>query len=112
MWFKRKKNNILCVSDNRGFTISISRERFNKLDVLVNTQVEDFVVDAHFEALNHRNSYLLSLLLKRSELVALTQDLLSVGRIKWNLLKIYRKMERIVKSISKKTSSPNSKKRR
>jgi hypothetical protein len=109
MWFKRKTDNTLTVFDDRGFKISISVERFNKLNVFVDTDVEKNMVDAHFAALDRYNSYFLSLLVKRDKIVALTRDLLSVGRIKWNLARIYRKMERIVVSISTKLNLVKSK---
>jgi hypothetical protein len=94
---KGKKNNTLSFLDGRGFKISVSVEQFNKIYVSVDTDVEDYIVDAHFAALDRYRSWLLSILSKRSKIEVLTRTTLSINRVKWNLAKIYWKIERMAK---------------
>jgi hypothetical protein len=111
MWFKRKKVKTLSLFDDHGHKISILFRRFNKVVASVDTDVEDFVVDAHFKALDNYNGCLLSLLVKRNKLVSLTRDLLHVGRIDWNLTRINDKIKRVVRNISNKLGFANSKRK-
>ena len=94
---KRQKSNMLRVSDGRGFTTTISIKKLNKVKASVNTNVEEYLIDAHLTTLNRYRAYLLAIMLKRNKLDTFTRQFLSIGRLKWNLTKIYRKVTMLIK---------------
>jgi hypothetical protein len=93
MRFKRLNKNTIELSDRRGFTTTMSLDGFNKVEASVDTDVEEFLIDAHIATLNHYQ-----VLFKRKNLDFLTRQFLSIGRFRWNITKIYKKVKMFTKT--------------
>ncbi len=81
------------ISDPRGFSYTVSFEGFNKVTVMVDTSVDEYLVDVQLSALFSYHDLLLRFLLSRRDLEALVRDLFSIGWFRWNFVKFYRKLQ-------------------
>ena len=100
MWFRKKTDNPIVLFADQGLRISIMPWRLNKIDVFVNTEVED-IAHAHFRALNWYDRYLALILEQNIQMDSYARKLLSVGLIEWNFAEIRESILRIEKSILK-----------
>ena len=87
------------ISDPRGFSYTISFENYNTITVMVNTSVDEYLIDVQLSTLFSYHDYLLRFLLSRKELETLTRDLFSIGWFRWNFIKIYRKIQEMWRKL-------------
>ncbi len=88
------------ISDPRGFSYTITFERFNNVVANVNTSEDEYIIDVHLKALRKYHNYLLLSVVSRKRMEMLTRELFSIGWLRWNLTKIFRRFQKKVISIS------------
>ena len=87
MIFRKEKNNTITLSDRRGFAVAVSLDGFNKINASVDTDSEDFLIEAHMAVLNHYPA-----LFKKKTLDSFVRQFLSIGWLRWHVTKIYKEI--------------------
>jgi hypothetical protein len=100
MRFKRKRDNSAKSIEKREIKRQVFLRRYNnEVNAYICTDVEDRVVDFHFQVFKNYNSYLLQHFGDRKPVEDFTRNILSIGKIRWNFEKIHIKMQNIINLI-------------
>ena len=86
--------------DSRSFSYRWHMEGLNKFVVETDTNVNDWLMDIHFEAMRNFPSWLL-LLKSRKGVSNICRVVFSKGWFNWNLVRLYRRSQRTINKIYK-----------
>jgi len=87
------------VFDPRGFRYTFFLERFNKVTSKANTSVDKYLVDVHLEVTASYLCLLLEFPVPQRDVEKLTRELLSIGWLRWHVMKMYRQIQKRLRRI-------------